>query len=526
MKKRRLLWMFAATVGVIVAGCKDNAATDQPAPESEPTPEPEPVAAYHFNFKDITSSGATIEITPEDNSTYYTWDVMTSENFRISYGTDMNALVREHVAYIKEQLSNYQAEVDPNGSLLDLLSIGFDSQRLSSLKPETEYTVFAFGMNADGTPVENVVIGTFTTKKFEVVDKCTFDITAGEVSQLSFSFTVTPSDNSTKYYVGLVDTEDLRQTTAEDIAQGMIQQANVAEVDWSSTDLLISGTHKLDTYKDLEISDLEPGTEYSVIVFGVSPLGERTTAVAHKEITTANVPVSSMTFDINVVETYADGALIKIIPSMKDETYMAGCIQRAEYEKFKKEDGTYDDAAFMEYLITNGNLVLNEGDIELSRKGALLTDTKYICFAFGYQGGVTTKLYIKDFETGLHETSGEAIVEITKITVTSPSEISSFADGDIHAYLKANDKAEHWYAAFFRANKDGVAIDYNDDPMTDSEILSGITGGAGNTDKDVISRAVAFGNSYLVYAVAKDAAGNLGKVVKQLIIPTAEMVEK
>ena len=121
----------------------------------------------------------------------------------------MNALVREHVAYIKEQLSNYQAEVDPNGSLLDLLSIGFDSQRLSSLKPETEYTVFAFGMNADGTPVENVVTGTFTTKKFEVVDKCTFDITAGEVSQLSFSFTVTPSDNSTKYYVGLVDTEDL-----------------------------------------------------------------------------------------------------------------------------------------------------------------------------------------------------------------------------------------------------------------------------------------------------------------------------
>lgn len=84
MKKRRLLWMFAATVGVIVAGCKDNAATDQPAPESEPTPEPEPVAAYHFNFKDITSSGATIEVTPEDNSTYYTWDVMTSENFRIS----------------------------------------------------------------------------------------------------------------------------------------------------------------------------------------------------------------------------------------------------------------------------------------------------------------------------------------------------------------------------------------------------------------------------------------------------------
>ena len=64
-------------------------------------------------------------------------------------------------------------------------------------------------MNADGTPVENVVTGTFTTKKFEVVDKCTFDITAGEVSQLSFSFTVTPSDNSTKYYVGLVDTEDL-----------------------------------------------------------------------------------------------------------------------------------------------------------------------------------------------------------------------------------------------------------------------------------------------------------------------------
>lgn len=524
MKTRRLLWMFAAMAGAIVAGCKDNTAPEQPAPEPEPTPEPE--AAYRFDFKDITSSGATIEVTPVDNSSYYTWDVMTSENFKNSYGTSTDALIIEHVAYLQEQLAKYQSEVDPNGTLLDLLSIGFNSQRLTTLEPETGYTVFAFGMKEDGTPVENAVVGTFTTAKFEVADKCTFDITAGEMSQLSFSFTVTPSDNSTKYYVGLADSEDLKQTTAEDIAQAMIQQANVAEVDWATTDLLISGTHTLDTYKDLDISDLEPDTEYSVIVFGVSTLGERTTVVAHKEFTTAKVPVSSMTFDFDVVETYADGALIKIVPSVKDETYMAGCIQRAEYENYKKSDGTYDDAAFMEYLITNGNLVLNEGDMELNRKGALLTERKYICFAFGYQGGATTKLFIKDFETGTHDTSGEAAVEITKITVTSPSELNASADGDIHVYLKANDKAAHWYAAFFRANEDGVAIDYNDAPMTDSEILSGITGGAGNTDKDVISRAVAFGNRYIVYAVAKDADGNMGKVVKQVVVPTADMVGK
>lgn len=521
MKTRKLLWLFA-TIGTLAAGCKKSNETPTPAPEPDPEPV-QPTAAFSFNFKDVTSEGATIEVTPADNSEYYTWDVMTSEDYKQHY-TSTDELITEHVSYIQSQLEKYQSEVDPNGTLLDLLNIGFDSQRLTSLTPETEYTVFAFGMNEDGTPVKNAAVSTFTTPKFELADKCTFTIKAGTMSQLHFSFTVTPTDNNTRYYVGLADIEDLKQYSPEDIASGMISQANVAEVDWANTDLLISGEHTLDTFDDLGISDLEADTEYSIIVFGVSTLGERTTAVAHAEFRTAKVPTSSMTFDINVVETYADGALIRIIPSVKDEDYMAGCVQRTEYDKFKKEDGTYDDGAFMEYLIENGNLTLYSGDTELNKKGNLLTEKKYICFAFGYLGGATTGLFIKDFETGKHEASGEAAVEITKLTVKTPSS-NPAADGDLYAYLKPNEKAEHWYSAFFRA-KDGVAIDYYDDPMTDSEIISALAGGAGNTDKESISRAVKFGNEYIIYAFAKDAAGNIGKLTKQVVIPTESMVEK
>lgn len=519
MKTRKLLWLFA-TIGTLAAGCGKN--NETPTPEPEPEPE-QPAAAFSFNFKDVTSEGATIEVTPADNSGYYTWDAMTTENFRQQYA-NTDELISEHVSYLQTQLERYQSEVDPNGTLLDLLNIGFDSQRLTSLTPETEYTVFAFGMNEDGTPVKNAAVSTFTTTKFELADKCTFTIKAGTMSQLHFSFTVTPTDNSTRYYVGLADIEDLKQASPEEIAAGMISQANVAEVDWANTDLLISGEHTMDTFDDLGISDLEPDTEYSIIVFGVSTLGERTTEVAHAEFTTAKVPVSSMTFDINVVETYADGALIKIIPSVKDEDYMAGCVQRTEYDKFRKEDGSYDDAAFMTYLIENGNLTLYSGDLELNKKGNLLTEKDYICFAFGYLGGATTGLYIKDFKTGTHEASGEAAVEITKITVKTPSS-NPMADGDLYAYLKPNDKAEHWYAAFFRS-KDGVAIDYFDNPMTDSEIISGLADGAGNTDQESVSKAVAFGNEYIIYAFAKDADGNIGKLTKQVVIPTESMVEK
>lgn len=519
MKTRKFLWLLA-TIGAIASGCNGN--NDPEQPEQPETPDEQP--DFTFNFKDVTSSGATIEVTPLDNSTYYTWDMMTTENFKKQY-KDNDELIDEHVSYLWTQLEKYQQEVDANGTLTDLLNIGFDSQRINGLEAGTEYTAFAFSVDSDGTPAKNVIVATFTTKAFEVSDKCTFDITAGEISQLSFSFTVTPSDNATKYYVGLADGEDLKQSTPEDIALGMIRLGNTAEVDWASTDLLISGKHTLDTYKDLGISDLEPDTEYSVLVFGVSSLGERTTAVAHKEFTTAKIPVSSMTFDINVEETYADGALIKITPSVKDEDYMAGCIQRAEYDKYKKEDGSYDDAAFMEYLITNGNLTLYDGDQELDKKGHLLAEKKYICFAFGYKGGATTRLFIKDFETKAHETAGEAAAEITKITVTTPSALSNYADGDICAYITPNEKAEHWYAAIFRA-KDGVAIDYFDDPMTDSEIIGGLTGTTDNLDLKTVSRAVKFGNEYIVYALAKDSAGNVGKITKQVIIPTADMVGK
>ena len=521
MKTFKFLRLLTALSMMAAVSCKEsNNDPDAPAPEPEPTPTVE--ADFKIEFKDVTSTGATIEVTPVDNSEYYAWDMMPKAEFDKKYKSD-DDLVSEHMDYLYRMLAEYQATVDASGTLINILARGTESQRIKSLSAETEYIAFAFTVSPEGTPEKNVVKATVKTKAFAVTDKCTFNIAFSDVSQLAFSFNVTPSDNSTKYYIGLADGAVLSQQTPEEVASAFIKQAEVAEVDWANTDALRSGAVTLNTYSDMGISDLEPETEYSIVVFGVSPLGERTTEVFHKEVTTAKVPKSNMTFEINVVETTADGVKIDIIPSVKNETFMAGCVQKTDYDKFKKEDGSYDDNAFMEYLITNGNLTLFEGDTRLDRTGKLLTDRDYICFVFGYVGGVTTPLSVVEFRTAQPETSGEASVEITKVEVTSPSKLSSFADGDICMYMKPNDKAAHWYAGYFKS-ENGVVEDFSD-----AEIIAGLTDHATSTilwDAESISRAVAFGNEYTLFVIAADADGKLGKLVKKTIIPTADMVGK
>lgn len=471
-------------------------------------------AAFAFTLRDITSTGATIGVLPVDKGAFYTWDVMPRTEFDRLY-PDNAKLVEEHLDYLSRQLEAYRNTVDANATLVDILQRNDDTQRINVLHPATEYVVFAFGVSEQGAATTDPVRYIFPTPEFKIADPCTFQIAFSGVEQLQFAFSVTPSDNSTRYYIGLSDAAVLDESSPEQVATDFIRRAEVAEIDWSAHDALRTGVVTLHTLDDMEISDLKPDTDYSAVVFGVSSLGERTTAVSHAKIRTAAVPHSSVTFKIEVVETSVQGAILKITPSDATETYMAGTIRKEVYREFT------DDRAFMEYVIEQGNIVLLDGPQTLDRTGALLTDKEYICFAFGYIGGITTGLTFAEFSTRAPETTGKA-----KVDMKIAAKPHSSYDVALYAYLTPNEYAEHWYAGAFNSVDGVIQVPFSGEVLTDAEVINALTTNESSYDwdKEYTACGADFGKEYTFCVIARDKDGKLGPLVRKSVVAEAGLL--
>ena len=503
-------------IACLAESCNDT--PESPEIPDDPNKPDVPVvveADFKFSTETVTSNSAVVVVEPKSPGDYYTWDVVESEVFDKTYDDD-EMLIAEHQNYLNRQLEVYRAEVDASGTITDLLTRGTDRQRIAGLKPAAKYTAFAFGMDETGKSTTAPVKFVFETKPFEVADNCSFGIEFSNIEQLRFAFTVTPTDNSTRYYIGITDGDMLKSSTPEQIADDFIKRAEIAGIEWSANDALRTGAVTLDTVKDLEIYSLEPATEYSIVVFGVSNLGERTTAVFHKEVTTLAVPDSKMTIQLEIVETSVEGAKIKVTPST-DETYMAGCIRKDEFAKYA------DEREFMEYVVEVGNIELYSGEQIIDKTGRLLTDKEYVCFAFGYVGGISTGLFHTYFKTDAPKTDSEAKVDIVNVR-GEKSNVDNVVV--VCADLVPNEQTEHWYAGVFRT-VDGI-VDTLGGILTESEIISQLTTYQNKYDWDSssVSWSGTFGTEYTIFVIARDKDGNLGALVKKTIVPTADLLPK
>ena len=501
-------------IACLAVSCNDT--PESPEIPDDPNKPDVPVvveADFKFSTETVTSNSAVVVVEPKSPGDYYTWDVVESEVFDKTYDDD-EMLIAEHQNYLNRQLEVYRAEVDASGTITDLLTRGTDRQRIAGLKPAAKYTAFAFGMDETGKSTTAPVKFVFETKPFEVADNCSFGIEFSNVEQLRFAFTVTPTDNSTRYYIGITDGDMLKGSTPEQIADDFIKRAEIAGIEWSANDALRTGAVTLDTVKDLEIYSLEPATEYSIVVFGVSNQGERTTAVFHKEVTTLAVPDSEMTIQLEIVETSVEGAKIKVTPST-DETYMAGCIRKDEFAKYA------DEREFMEYVVEVGNIELYSGEQIIDKTGRLLTDKEYVFFAFGYVGGISTGLYYTEFKTEAPKTES-----LAKVDISFRFEKHSTYDVAIYADLTPNEHAVHWYAGAFKTVSGIVVV--GDDVLSEAEIISQLTTYQ-NTyywDSNYAACGGFFGREYTFFAIARDKDGNLGALVKKTIVPTADLLPK
>ena len=142
------------------------------------------------------------------------------------------------------------------------------------------------------------------------------------------------------------------------------------------------------------MGDLDAGTDYVAVVFGVSTEGVRTTEVASAVQRTSELVPSTMTIGLNVRDVTASGAKFDVTPSNTDEVYFADVFVYDEYTAYDKGKEAYAEV-YMDILKAYGlfDYSLYSGNRTVDFTDMLEPSTTYVAVAFGYNGGRTTKIF-------------------------------------------------------------------------------------------------------------------------------------
>ncbi|MDO4671592.1 MAG: hypothetical protein Q4A76_01580, partial [Porphyromonadaceae bacterium] len=373
------------------------------------------------------------------------------------------------------------------------------------------YTLLAVGIDPKKmVPTTDLAKFDFKTKPFEIVDPCKFDISFSDVTTTGFTFTIVPSSNKTRYYYGICPAEILEKEGKDQVAEDLIRvRDNHGEYDWSRHNALTVNKIVVNT-DDMRLpAPLKPNKPYAIVVFGVNDLGARTTEVECKIQRTNEAKPLDMTFEFELLKQTEQGAILKITPSIKTAPYMVGCIKKQQYSQYVGKDDE-----FISYVIKSANIETVKGDCTLDKTHKLISDTEYVCFAFGYDGAPTTKLCTFPFRTGKMAQEGNLQMKLKDVKV-EPS-TSDVSKATVTFIVEPQEGVEHWSAQVFQT-ENGVVVGRFGVTLTDNEVAEYLFNPINKyktEDKKEIKATVDWDTEVTCYSIAIDKSGKKGPLTK------------
>ena len=270
------------------------------------------------------------------------------------------------------------------------------------------YYIYCFGLNENFNIDTND--GVFSrsevkTNDIEVTNPCTFDVTVTDVEDREAKVNVTPSDETTTYFVALTPTGTISLAGNGDekvgeslVVERMLQRIDIefGVEDWSSEDWVQRGVISKYLREDLTWV-LNPEQELSVLIFGFNQFGRRTTAIGRADFKTEATVAPSEGFyvDIKVLENDPanPGVLsVRFTPKAEEGSsvnpdkvwYYPGIVPAYQWDSY------HDWQAYIDGLVDGyGSLdpmtVRGEQDMTTD----VNYDLVYVVFAIAYQNGLT-----------------------------------------------------------------------------------------------------------------------------------------
>lgn len=328
-------------------------------------------------FVTATFDSYTVRIIPNNSTgTYMFRDVRVSDNI------SEEDIIASFVASAKGTANTYYS-----------LDYGSGTYTIGPADSDTDYIFYVLGIDEDGTITTPLVNVHFKTPPFVPTDDCIFTLSASDITTTSMTVNIVPSSQATRYYVGLAIPKYLPDQSLEQKASIIISNGNHDNVDWTTTDLLHNGVQSLDIVQDLGYSWCLADTEYIFYVFGVNANGERSTAITTLTQKTASPTPSDMTIDISLISISMNSATIAALPSSQSEKYFFNVMEYETYINSFDNDINKIASIYGEEM----HSYIYQGNASLTYR--LSPSTKYIAFAFGFDGGATTPLFTKEFTT-------------------------------------------------------------------------------------------------------------------------------
>lgn len=476
------------------------------------TPEKSP---FEFTVSDVTDMSAMLTITPLDTRALYFYDIVKKSAYD-EWGGDEKTI--EYNVDLMEQAIYILAMGGYDVSYSYFLKKDELSGKSSNLVPDTDYVVFAFGMDKNGNVTTGLARADFKTAPFEATDNCTFALSTADVTATSMTVNVAPSSAQTRYIVGITPKSDTAKKSLDEIAADFISEIaslnKQSGLTWENTPFVVSGTKSLASKDDLGYEDLTGGREYLVMAFGINKEGRRTTVPTTIVQRTAQVAQSDMSFNISVHSISVNGAKVQFAPTSQEEAYFTDVMTKEEYDSYGSDQALIDyivntlDASITAYLAT--------GNHEVDATNYLVSDTEYVAYCFGYNGGATTKVFSKEFKTDKLVTGSDAAVAL-QYEVFPGEEYSPVYEGKaiINVNMVPNQHASKWYFAMTKTPLD---------TMSDADLTQWLMTSP-NVNKTNIMTYTDWGTTLYAATVAFDKNGVAGIPARYTIEVKQEQAE-
>jgi len=314
---------------------------------------------------------------------------------------DLDWLAEQKISTIESVIFGYGGDGD-----WDRVTYrGEGSATKQRLCPGDEIYVIAFGCEWGAQTSHVVVSEKYVIPQPTVVDDCTFNVNASEITASEINLNIVPSNASTKYVAFVSETASLPENISLYVDQQLYYKTISNQIIWANgTDdpHIFSGTQNLSSKDDvIEGKYLTAATEYTFLICGVNDEGVRTTDITEFGYTPE---ASQQTVSFNV--TFGEFAkpwawqhtqAITVTPSDPNAKYVC--------DKLRKTDALMakDDDAFIRYYIDSYGSNLPplksgeyNGSFAFSNNGSW---DKYLIFIFGYDGGATSDLYLYEIDT-------------------------------------------------------------------------------------------------------------------------------
>ena len=477
-------------------------------------------APFTFELATNNPTELVFNITPADLATAYICQVHTKEYVDIFGLNDDFTLVQndmkvfENIAYNLGQTTlNYLQNISHRGKAFDVL--------FSGLTPDTDYVVYSYHIDlSNGSAIGDVhreIVRTAKPEALNVTFEMAFDVTGAQISQ-----TVTPSDQEVYYYIGYMSVNDFKAYYGNvDMAQTFVAKWNESVAIKQNQGYFASQI--LEEYgkkgtQTVNYTELKAETEYVFYVFALSA----DSAFAASEITmqtvsTESAQASGMTIDIEVKDIYATTANVYWTASDANGKFARSVFTKADYNAL----GSTDEERFAS-IAANYSFYVATGYTDMNLAN-LMPNTTYVAFAYGLDGETpNTKIFSKEFVTKENVAGGSNIqmtlgqhFNIDEAAEVDPEHWGNFSGWDDYALVpvtisgvQSTDEI-YWTLTTFPTDY----YNYDDEwirDITSNEFYH-------HYEYSNCYFQLPYEKEYSLIAVAKDANGNFGKLLKMSI---------